>query len=352
MTVLLLCPELLASDGGIQRILRLYLRALADAPEHHTVRVAALNDASLPLQRIRELNTGKITTVSAAGGHKLRFVRAVLQLSAGADRVVCGHVRQLPIAALAAFFRPRAKLYLIAHGIEVWRSFTALERWALLRTEQIWCVSDFTRREIALREPALASRLRVVPNALDPDFAVDPPVPPPVSGGRVILSVGRLSRADAYKGYDLLIRALPTIRATLPDVRLRLVGSGDDEARLRALAEPLGDAVEFPGRVSDAQLRAEFAGCTLFALPSTGEGFGLVFLEALAAGRPCVAVRAGAAPELVDETCGAVADPGNVDAIAAACLNVLRRSWSPEALHRRALAYSYPRFCEKLGSAW
>ena len=354
MKILLLCPELFASDGGIQRITRLYLRALAALPETAEVRVVAYNDRTLPAARLRETLGDRVGAAVGCGGNKLRFVRAAWRLSAGADRIICTHVRQLPVAALVRVVRRNLRIYLVAHGIEVWRPFSAMENWALHRTARIWCVSDFTRREIILRVPDLGDRLSVVPNALDPEFAVTPPAHRREGGGRIILSVGRLSHADAYKGYDLLIRALPQIRQAAPGTQLRLVGSGDDEARLRALAaeNDVTGAVVFAGRVTDEQLRAEFARCDLFALPSTGEGFGLAFIEALAAGKPCVGADAGATPEIIDASCGLLVPPGDVPGLATACTAALGRDWAAETLRHRAQRYSFAAFQARLAAAW
>jgi len=169
--------------------------------------------------------------------------------------------------------------------------------------------------------------------------------------------VGRLCAADAYKGYDLLRRAF----ALLPpraDPRLapslRFVGDGDDRLRLQALATDLriAERVEFSGRLSDEALRRAFADATCFALPSTGEGFGLVYLEALAAGRPCVGVNATAVPELLSPDVGVLAPPGDAAALAAALAACLARPWDPLALRRAALAYDYPHLVTTLATAW
>ena len=362
--VLLLCPELFAHDGGIQRILRLYLRALATSPQHEEVRLVVLNDRAFPEPALHEAAGSKLRSATACDQGRLHFLITVLRQSAGVDRLVCGHIGQLPIAVLAKRFFPRLKVYLVAHGIEVWRPFSWLERRALARVEKVWCVSEYTRREIASRLPSIASRLEVVPNGLDPAFSMPAACPDSLSGAqadnpgdgdaRVILTVGRLNRSDAYKGYDLLIQALPRIIAAEPRTRLRLVGSGDDEARLRSLAETGGvaDAVDFAGRLTDERLRQEFAGCALFALPSTGEGFGLTFIEALSAGRPCVGVRAGAVPEILTPACGFLAEPGNSESIADACIDTLRKPWSSDALREEARRFSFPVFQTRLESAW
>lgn len=363
MKAVLLAPEFAASDGGIQRILRLYLRALAADPFHRALALVALNDTPDDLRRIPvfagSMLDAKPLRAIACSRSKGAFLRATLRVGPGADRIICGHIAQLPVAALA--LRPGARLALVAHGIEVWRRPSLLHRLALRRCDRILCVSRYTRDHIATSLPWLAPRLRVVPNALDPEL-LDRPAPsaPPIGSPPVVLCVGRLCAADAYKGYDLLLRAfalLPvSIFRTQPDLvpRLRFVGDGDDRARLEALAGELNvaDRVEFSGRLDDAALRRAFADCTCFALPSTGEGFGLVYLEAMAAGRPCVGLRATAVPELITPDAGVLAPPDDPAALAAALVECITRFWDPASLRHSALRFSYAHLVTALTTAW
>ena len=111
----------------------------------------------------------------------------------------------------------------------------------------------------------------------------------------MILTVARLDARERYKGVDQLIEAMPAVLQTVPAARLRIVGTGSDLPRLKELAARLGvaDSVEFAGFVDDEHLRAAYRDCALFALTSSGEGFGIVFLEAMAHGKPCLGARAG-----------------------------------------------------------
>jgi phosphatidylinositol alpha-1,6-mannosyltransferase len=363
MKAVLLAPEFAARDGGIQRILRLYLTAMARDPAITSLALVALNDtpadlARLPLTATDQIE-GKPLSVAGAGRSKAAFSLAVWSACSGASRIICGHIAQLPVAAVA--LRPGARLAFVAHGIEVWDPLPATLRLALTRVDRVFCVSRYTRDRLAVNHPALAPRQRVVPNALDPAlFDAAPPGPAPSDRSPAILCVGRLSAADAYKGYDLLLQAFALVPRIAfeahPELvpRLRFVGDGDDLPRLRALAEELhlADRVEFSGRIDDAALRQALADCVCFALPSTGEGFGLVYLEALAAGRPCVAVNAGAVPELVTADLGVLAPPNDPVALAAALAECLSRRWDPALLRQAALAYDHERLVSSLATAW
>ncbi|MBI5771129.1 MAG: asparagine synthase (glutamine-hydrolyzing) [Verrucomicrobia bacterium] len=347
---LLLAPEIFASEGGIARILQAYLKALCDlAPPDGAVRLLALNDPAISSSDLRRSANDRLEDWFACSRDKTRFVRAALRLSRGCDRLICGHVAQLPIAWLVKRLRPRLRYFLVAHGIEVWRPFNFSERVALRGAERILCVSDFTRGELLRHCPLPAGRAVVLPNALDPCCTIAPgrslaECPP------VILVVTRLSAADRYKGVDSMIEAMPAIRAAIPAAQLRIVGRGDDLSRLQALRARLGlaNAVEFLGYVDDNRLDHEFHHCRLFALPSGKEGFGLVFLEAMARGRPCLGARAGGVPEVITPETGVLVDYGDVPGIAAACTSSLARAWSEPAILARAGDFSFSKFTARL----
>jgi len=353
MKTLLMAPELFATDGGIARILRLYLKALCDlAAPADRVRFVALNDAVADSQDLRRYSDRHLDQWQVCNGHKGAFIRASLRQALSCDRIICGHVAQLPVAWMARCLRPRLRYYLIAHGIEVWRSFSFAERVALRGAHRIFCVSEHTRRTMLEHISLDPSRLVVLSNALDPFFEINAGAPlascPPV-----ILTVTRLSNSDRYKGVDHLIRAMPAVRAAVPGATLRVIGRGDDLPRLQALASEVGalqTGVEFLGFVSDKDLDVQLRTCRLFALPSQREGFGLVFLEAMAHGRPCLGANSGGIPEVVTADSGVLPPFGDVPAIATAAIGALQRDWPQPAILDRARHFSYSPFKQRLAS--
>jgi len=348
---LLLAPELFAGEGGITRILRLYLKALCDlAPPGDGVRFLSLNDGPVAPGELARYAGPSLKGGETCRRRKIAFTRRALQLAPRSDRIICGHVAQLPVAWLATRWGRRPPYYLVAHGIEVWRAFSPLERRALQGAERILCVSDYTRRQVRAHCPLAPERLVVLPNALDP--FLPPPAARPPDPAPVILTVSRLSLEDNYKGIGHLIAALPAVARALPEVRLRVVGRGDGLPSLQAQARRLGvaDRVDFAGYRSDPELQAELDRCRLFALPSQKEGFGLVYLEAMAHGRPCLGARAGGAPEVITPETGLLVEYGEVAQVAAALIEGLRRDWPLGPLLARAEEFSYLRFRERLGS--
>ena len=352
---LLLAPELFASEGGIPRILQLYLKALCElaAERDGTVRLVALNDTGISSGDVRRYANDHLEDTVVCQRSKRRFIRGALQLARGCDRILCGHVAQLPVAWAAKQLNPGLRYTLIAHGIEVWRRFPLAERIALRGADRIFCISDYTRRELLANCPGLRpERLLVVANALDPFFQIGPGAPlaacPPV-----ILTVSRLTYEDRYKGVEDLIAALPAVRAAIPGATLRIVGRGKDLPRLQEIARRhgvLGQGAEFLGFVADTRLAEELRTCRLFALPSKKEGFGLVFLEAMAHGRPCLGASAGGIPEVITPETGVLTAYGDVPGLAAGCIAALQRDWDEAAILARARHFSYSQFRSQLAS--
>jgi len=129
------------------------------------------------------------------------------------------------------------------------------------------------------------------------------PLPKGFPRGQIILAVGRWAASERYKGADELIGAVAQLRSAFPGLHLVAVGGGDDLLGLQKLASQFGvaDCVHFLECVSREELAGCYARADVFALPSTGEGFGLVFLEAMAFGRPVVAAACGGTIDLVED---------------------------------------------------
>ena len=353
MNTLLLAPELFTTDSGIPRILRLYLKALCElTAEKKRVRFVTLNDVSIDSADLRPYTDPLVLDKwEACGRDKRRFVGAALRLSAGTQLIICGHVAQLPVAWLASWRRPGLRYALVAHGIEVWRPFTFLERRALKGAWRIFCVSQFTRDELLKNVQLDPARVVVQPNALDPELdAAGLDSEHITTSQPVILTVSRLSSTDRYKGIDHLIASMPAILEAQPGTKLRIVGRGDDRPRLQQLVRThhVESAVEFAGYVDDRQLRHEFARCTVFALPSQKEGFGLVYLEAMSHGKPCIAANAGGAPEVITPASGLLVPYADQPALASACVQALTQRWDPAAIHAHGKTYAYPQFVAQL----
>jgi len=194
--------------------------------------------------------------------------------------------------------RRRAPYLVPLYGIEVWRPLSWNRRRALAAAAVRFAISHYTVRRALAFAPFLEGT-PVVPLALEerqPEGAVDAGLLRRLGQGYLLI-VGRMAASERYKGHDQILEALPH----LPDARLVVAGDGDDRPRLAARAADLGLArrVAFTGFVSEATLIELYRRASVFVMPSLGEGFGLVYLEAMRAGKPCVAARGSAAEEVV-----------------------------------------------------
>ena len=270
--------------------------------------------------------------------------------------------------ALAPLTRIGIPCLTAAHGIEVWGQMSGRFGAAMRAASGILPVSAFTR-DVIHREAAVPmSRLHVVPDT----FREEAFTPGPKSAALlqryglkpdqpVLLTVGRLSATERYKGQDQILFALPSLIRELPDLCYIIGGRGDDEGRLRALVAELGieQHVTFTGFIPETELAEHYRLADLYVMPSTGEGFGIVYLESLACGRPCLVGDQDASPEAIDRgRFGFIVPPRDPAQIATAILSFFRRQhdkpWlhEPETLHREVVKlYGQQAFKMSLESA-
>ncbi len=360
MKAILLAPEFAScTEGGLPGVMRACLTALAATPAVSSLVLVVLHDPPEKLASLGDRIAGKPLQVVAAAGSKTVFARAAWAAASRANRVVCGHVALLSLAAVA--LRPGARLALLAHGPELWARLSPRRQLAMRRVDRVLCLSQHTRERLAENHPALAPRLRVLPGPVSGEFLDgDAPSPPPVDHPPVVLHTGALREDASGHGAELLLRAFALIpRAAFhhhPELmpRLRFVGGGEALPRLRTLAADLHltGRVDFDGPLDEAGRRRALADCACLAEPSTALGCGAPFLEALAVGRPCVGVRAGATPEFVRSELGVIAPPDDPVALAAALAECISRTWDPAALRAACLEHSPARFETAFASSW
>jgi len=290
------------ADGGARDDSRPYVLSEAEDEELRTLRLAH-----------------RISRIPMATG--LAHARGVL---AGLRRLrreglrpdlVHAHVHQVGLAALIAGRRYRVPVVVSEHSSHfslgtLSPSGRRLARLMFRAADLVCPVSEDLRRRIEDR--GVRARFQVVPNPVD---TVAFGGAPPPGGPPTALFVGGL---QPIKRVDLLLRALARVRH--PDLRLEIVGDGPARSDLEGLAHELGlgQAVRFRGYVSKEGVAERMRAASFLVLPSMIETFGLALAEALAVGRPVVASRTGAIPEIVDERNGILVPPGDEEALAGA----------------------------------
>jgi phosphatidyl-myo-inositol dimannoside synthase len=314
LRVLALVPEAFGGRGGIAQYNRDFLGALARCDGVAAVivlpRFSASSVSTLP-PGIRQLRP-----VESKVGYALSALWTTLTLEP-IDFVFCGHLWMAPLAAgICKVFN--VPLWLQVHGAEVfWHQPSTLERRSVETALIVTAVSRYTRRHLLQRVGIEPARVKVLSNTVDPQYR---PGPKPAyllerhaaAGKMVLMTVSRLSSFDQYKGHDRVIRALPRVLEQHPDTIYLIVGDGDGRPRLEAQALQYGVAknVHFPGLVPPEELPDYLRLADVFVMPSTGEGFGIVFLEAMATGVHVIGGnRDGSADALADGELGWAVDP-------------------------------------------
>jgi phosphatidylinositol alpha-1,6-mannosyltransferase len=302
-----LFPELDAA-GGVQRAgrhLAAVMREFADS-RGMEYRFLSLNDS----RELHRMSVGEREFVfTGCERGKARMAATAVRMARRKGKLVlAAHPNLAPIVQAMRFAAPRIKSIVCSHGIEVWEPLPLLRRRALRKADLILAPSHSTAEHVAALQNIPAARIRVLPWALDPQFEAlvsQPRAPLPANFPRnqVIFTVGRWLATERYKGMDTLITALPRLLTRWPELQLVLAGEGDDRAWLGDLAEKNGILrhVHFLSKLSYAELASCYAACDIFALPSRGEGFGLVYLEAMAFSKPVIGGAHGGAPEVIQD---------------------------------------------------
>jgi glycosyltransferase involved in cell wall biosynthesis len=273
--------------------------------------------------------------------------------------VIALHPHLAPIAWAMKARSSKLRSVVFSHGIEVWQPLGWPRGPALRRADLVIGPSKDTVHQLISTQGVGESKVRRLPWGLDPGFEAkltmqDASLTPPgfPKGCRVILSVGRWDTAEQYKGADTLIVAMPRILQRFPDASLVLVGDGNDRLRLEQLSRDAGTmaCTHFLHGLAPEELSACYAGCEVFALPSRGEGFGFVFLEAMAYAKPAVGGAHGGIPDLVEDGVTGVLVPyGDASRLAQALESLLHnpnaaREMGERGRERLSKMFSFKQF--------
>ena len=289
-------------------------------------------------------------------GYRPGASKSLAALSALARRrhggvLLVWHLHLLKLAPLVAGAATRVVVFL--HGIEAWRRQDALTRWALGKVNLFLSNSDHTWERFTALNPAFRDARHHRASGSGSCLGAIPPAP---ASQPVSLILGRMLRSEDYKGHRQMIEAWPRVRQVVPDAELWIAGGGDLRPDLEQLARSR-EGIRFFGEVSEYQKRNLIAQCRCLAMPSRGEGFGLVYLEAMRMGRPCLVSDRDAGREVVNPPeAGLAADPEDPCELAEATARLLTPGpewdhWSQAARHRYEGGFTAEHFRQRLNQA-
>lgn len=325
--VLFLTLKVFGFTGGIEKVCRTICRGLYDLEEEGTIeaKVYSMYDNN----NDRDSRYLKKQQYKGFQGHRKRFVVNAFLSGISADVVILSHVHLLSIAYLIKRLRPNTKVYLIAHGIEIWKKFPEPKLKALKRLDKIICVSQFTADKILKTHGIAGEKLEILNNCLDPFYYFPDDFSKPkallkrynlTEENAILISLSRLSSSEKYKGYDRTIAILPELVKKHPNVVYLLAGKYDEDEKVRIdnliKKYDIANHIRLIGFVDEAEVSDHFLLSDIFVMPSKKEGFGIVFIEAMASGLYAVAGnKDGSVDALKNGQLGELIDPDDSNQI-------------------------------------
>jgi phosphatidylinositol alpha-1,6-mannosyltransferase len=297
--VILFTLQTFSTTGGLQKMTRTLaysLHQIAKA-ESWNFKLWSLHDADndlmpqyLPSENFRGFKNNRSL-----------FISNSLKIGLNPDVIIISHINLALIGLLVKIVNPQCKVWLIAHGIEVWRPFSFLKKVFIRRCDKVLCVSNFTREEIIRWHKLDPDVCTVLNNAIDPFMKLPAVFKKPghlinryqlKSDIPIIFTLTRLASTEQYKGHEQVIKAIAKLKVRFPEIRYILAGKYDplEENRINELISDYGvcEQVILTGFINESELADHFLLADLFVLPSKKEGFGIVFIEALACGLPVI----------------------------------------------------------------
>jgi phosphatidylinositol alpha-1,6-mannosyltransferase len=350
MRILMLATQF-GGRGGIQFAGRLILRVLREwAGTDAQITVLSARDSATDLEEL----PAACTALSACGS-RLKFLWRARQLLRGGqwDLVLLGHLHLAPLLALATPAGPPPVVAMI-YGIEAWQRISGLRRRGLLKVSRLLYISEHTRRRSESQNvwmTQIAGDVCYLGLLPEEDCFPVVALPPGCDPGRYAVAIGRMDCRERYKGFEELIRIWPRVERAHPGYRLVVIGDGSDQPRLKSLATELQARVTFTGGIDDDLRDCLLRKCAALCLPSRGEGFGLVYLEAMRLGKPVLAGSTDAGKEVVaDGQSGRAVSGQDPDELLAGVLDVLGERGRVMGLagrQRYLEHFSYSRFYER-----
>jgi phosphatidylinositol alpha-1,6-mannosyltransferase len=310
--------------------------------------------APLPIGHLPEKVHYHLGGLKSLTGYLMSAFRCGMSLDA--DIIYCAHINLAPVAIAIATLR-RAPLVLAIYGVDAWQAVKRTPKRTLAKSvSAVVSISEVTRDRFLSWCPVPANRMFLVPNAIRPESYGEGAKNATLleryrlQGKTVLMTLGRMA-SDEQKGFERVIEVLPRLVEDVPNVVYLAVGDGTDRRRLEAKVAMLNlqDRVIFTGRVED-RTKAEFYRLAdVYVMPSLGEGFGFVVLEALASGVPVVVSSKDGTREAVRSgELGIIVDPDDLDGVRRGILDALQR---PRGVPPGLSYFSFDNFSERLRAA-
>jgi len=342
--IVLLTLQTFSTTGGIQKMTRTLAHSLNTLSDRNgwEFELWSLYDADQDLMP-QYLPANKFHGFQK---NNIRFILGVIFSKKKPDIVILSHINLAIIGLILRIMKPRCKIWLVAHGIEVWRPLTLVKRLCLKSCDKIISVSNFTKQQMITRHGSNPERCVVLNNAIDPFMRLPSTFKKPDrllkkhrinQENQTIFTLTRLASTEQYKGHDQVIKVISRLKYRFPGIRYILAGQYDhrEEIRIQKLISEcnVDKEVILTSFLAENELADYFLLADMFVLPSKKEGFGIVFVEAMACGLPVICGNVdGSVDAIRDGQLGRAVNPDDLEELEEAIVDYLE---TPLPLLRR-----------------
>lgn len=287
-----------STTGGIQKMTRTLAHALNQVANH--------NNWNFELWSAYDKNSDLLPQYLPANSftgfaNRITFTLKAFLKAPQFDVVIISHINMALVGRAIKTINPKCKIWVVAHGIEIWNDLSPNKKWLLKNCDKVLCVSNFTKQQVVTKHHIDTTKCEVLNNALDPFMNLPVAFTKPqylidrynlTANTPLLFTLTRLNTAEQYKGYEQVIKIIGILKQTFPAIKYIIAGKYDDDEKIRIdkmlKTYNVEEQVLLTGFVEESELVDHFLIADLFVLPSSNEGFGIVFIEALACGLPVV----------------------------------------------------------------
>lgn len=345
--MLFLTLDTFSKTGGIQKVCRTLAYTLSTITKSTSENISSFKMLSL---YDKDTNEKYVCEKQFKGfyGSKIPFLFSAVFNGVRLKTVLVSHINLIIIGVFIKVIGRKTQVIMLAHGIEVWRKMPRWKQWFIQKHVKIWSVSNYTARILEYKHQINPANIEVLNNALDPFFSIPHKFEKPQclieryglhKKQPILLSITRLSKHEAEKGYNKVIKLLPQLIDEFPNLHYLLCGKSDTEEkrRLEQLLEKanLEQHISLIDFIPDEELVFHYLLADTFILPSKKEGFGLVFIEAAACGCKIISGSIdGSADAMLNGELGRMVNPDKPEEIKEAIVNSLKQQHN----HQTALS--------------
>ncbi|RYD54177.1 MAG: glycosyltransferase family 1 protein [Sphingobacteriales bacterium] len=358
---LFLTLNIFSATGGIEKVCRIAGKALYET--------SVQTDRRLMIWSMHD-KEGSVEgnpyfpseVYSCYGARKASFVREAVQQGIQSKTVLLSHINLLMVGWMIKKISPKTRVILMAHGIEIWGRISKTKSLMLGAVDNIWAVSNYTRQRVMDHHGVPSDKIAVLNNSLDPFLPAAKNITVPDElyirygirpGQKILFTLTRLSAKEKYKGYDDVVTALADLKD--PSIKYIIAGKAD-AVEMQLMQQKISEAglaeqVVLAGFIPEDEVAAHFKMSDCYIMPSSKEGFGIVFIEAMFYGVPVIGGNAdGTMDALKNGELGTAVTPGDVGQIQAAIMKVLADKAGNKSDQRLLIdSFSYSSYKERIG---